>query len=361
MLWRPVVTIAAIMVLTAAAGRLGVIERIALSMIPWTRGAPQRVLLVVYALGLGTSAVLNNDSAVLLAVPIVVSFARRMYPDSNEAAAWFALVVFMAAGVAPMMVSNPMNLIVAQSAGMSFNSYAERMLPVAVAGWIAAFLVLHFLGRRLRGDLPVVALPVEPPPRWTAAQLSVLALIATILVAYPIASYLGLAVWIVAVVGAAIAGLLCVGHDAASYREIVKTDIAWEVLLFLAGVFVIAIGLRNAGVVDGLQNLYRSGNVAVIGATSALGSAVINNHPMGLLNLNAIQPSPTGDHQPILAALIGGDLGPRLLPSGSLAGLLFYATLRRLDVGLPVRRFCSVGALVTVPALAVSLLVLART
>jgi arsenical pump membrane protein len=93
----------------------------------------------------------------------------------------------------------------------------------------------------------------------------------------------------------------------------------------------------------------------VIGLTSALGSAVINNHSMALTNLLAIRDAPgAGDHE-FLAALIGGDLGPRLLPMGSLAGLLWLASLRRLGVEVPLRRFMAVGAAVTVPTVAVSL------
>ena len=360
-LWRPVITIAAIMVLTAAAGRLGVVERIALIMSPWAQGSPRRLLIVVFALGLGTSAVLNNDSAVLLVVPIVVMLVRQLYPGRNDIVAWFALVVFMAAGVAPLMVSNPMNLIVAEYAGMSFNSYAARMLPVAVAGWIVAFIVLRIAGRAVPPAMGPATALAAPRPRWTAAQVRALALVLGILVAYPTASYLGIPVWIVAVAGAALAALLCVRHGVGSYADIVRRDIAWEVLVFLAGMFVVAIGLRNAGVVDALERLYDHANLAVIGATSAVGSALINNHPMGLLNLLAIDPSPAGDHQPILAALVGGDLGPRLLPTGSLAGVLLYATLRRLEVRLPLRRFCAVGVLVTIPTLAVSLIVLALT
>ena len=177
-----------------------------------------------------------------------------------------------------------------------------------------------------------------------------LALVLGILVAYPTASYLGIAVWVVAVAGAAIAALLCVRHGVGSYTDILRKDIAWEVLVFLAGMFVVAIGLRNAGVVDALERLYDHANLAVIGVTSAVGSALINNHPMGLLNLLAIDPSPSGEHQPILAALVGGDLGPRLLPTGSLAGVLLYTTLRhRLDVRLSVLRFCAVGVLVHDP------------
>ena len=301
-------------------------------MSPWAQGSPRRLLIVVFALGLGTSVVLNNDSAVLLVVPIVVTLVRQLYPGRNDIVAWFALVVFMAAGVAPLMVSNPMNLIVAEYAGMSFNSYAARMLPVAVAGWVVAFTVLRFAGRAVPAAMGPATPPTAARPRWTAAQLRALALVLGILVAYPTASYLGIAVWVVAVAGAALAALLCVRHGVGSYMDIVRRDIAWEVLVFLAGMFVVAIGLRNAGVVDALERLYDHANLAVIGATSAVGSALINNHPMGLLNLLAIDPSPGGDHQPILAALVGGDLGPRLLPTGSLAGVLLYATLRRLEV-----------------------------
>jgi Na+/H+ antiporter NhaD/arsenite permease-like protein len=40
---------------------------------------------------------------------------------------------------------------------------------------------------------------------------------------------------------------------------------------------------------------------------------------------------------------------------GSLAGLLWYSWLRRLDVSVSVWRFISIGAVVTIPALLLSL------
>jgi Na+/H+ antiporter NhaD/arsenite permease-like protein len=50
----------------------------------------------------------------------------------------------------------------------------------------------------------------------------------------------------------------------------------------------------------------------VIGISSALGSALLNNHPMAILNALAIRNLPDGTQHLVLAALIGGDLGPRL-------------------------------------------------
>ena len=96
----------------------------------------------------------------------------------------------------------------------------------------------------------------------------------------------------------------------------------------------------------------------LIGVSSAIGSALLNNHPMSIINALAIGGLPEPRQEMILAALIGGDLGPRLLPMGSLAALLWLASLRRQDVQIGSAAFVRVGIAVTVPALAVSLLLL---
>jgi arsenical pump membrane protein len=87
--------------------------------------------------------------------------------------------------------------------------------------------------------------------------------------------------------------------------------------------------------------------------TSAVGSALVDNHPMSILNMLALE-----GKRPLLAALIGGDIGPRLLPIGSLAGLLWMDLLRRSGVELRVRTFVRVGTLILLPTLALSLAML---
>jgi arsenical pump membrane protein len=137
----------------------------------------------------------------------------------------------------------------------------------------------------------------------------------------------------------------------------VTRGVSWDVLGFLVAAFILAQGLRSAGVVARLAELYDGAGAGTVGVASALGSAAINNHPMAIMNLLALSDAGAGrDH--VLAALIGGDLGPRLLPTGSLAGLLWIASLRRLGVDLPLRRFIVVGVAVTIPTLALSLALL---
>ena len=51
----------------------------------------------------------------------------------------FAFAAFVAAGVAPLPTGNPMNLVVASAPGIRFNEYALHMIPVALVGWIVAY------------------------------------------------------------------------------------------------------------------------------------------------------------------------------------------------------------------------------
>jgi arsenical pump membrane protein len=76
---------------------------------------------------------------------------------------------------------------------------------------------------------------------------------------------------------------------------------------------------------------------------------------MALLHSIALAKAPHGH---VFAALVGGDLGPRLLPIGSLAGLLWTGALRRHGIAVPLATFVRVGAIVTLPSLAASLVVL---
>lgn len=358
-LWRALATVASIMVLTAAARRLGVLDRLAALALTRQATSPERQFALVFLLSAVTSAVLNNDAAVLLLTPLVVLHVRDLYEDPRMQPT-FAFAVFMAAGVAPLVVSNPMNFIVAQFVGIGFNTYAARMLPISVAGWIVAYLVLYWICRsELRQGASSLNDRVQQPVRWQRPQLRALAVLLVVLVAYPVASLFDQPIWLVAVSGAALALWVCWRHAAGAPLDVLRKEVSWDTLGFLLGVLVLALGLRNVGFVDHLADLYEGTGVWVVGSVAAVGSAIINNHPMALINLLAIGETHSATQKAYLAALIGGDLGPRLLPIGSLAGLLWYASLRMLGVSVPVVRFVKVGALVTVPSLAVSLMILA--
>ena len=359
-LWRPILAILAIMLSTAAAQRMGILDVLAARLAPNREQRPADMFRSVFVLSALTAAILNNDAAVLLLTPLIVGLIRRCYPRRPDLIVPFAFAVFAAAGVAPLATSNPMNLIMAEHTGIGFNEYAMRMGPIAVAGWLAAYGILRRLFR-VQLTMPSVHVDTGTGQRQVLESHAKLFLVVLILslACYPALSYIGGPVWAVAAGIAAMGVALCLKYRVATFGEL-RAMMSWPIMVFLYCIFTIVLGLRNIGVVDWLASLYAVvgegvGQLVLIASTSAIGSAVLNNHPMAVMNALAIKGLGGNTHLRVAAALIGGDLGPRLLPMGSLAGLLWFDWLRRLGVQVPLRQFVWVGIAVTVPTLAVSL------
>ena len=350
----PFIAIASIMVLTEIADRIGL-------LVWWASWVEARVtstpalFLRVFALGVATSSLLNNDAAILVLTPVVLTMVRRRYPEQPSMLIPFAFAVFMSAGVAALPVSNPMNMVVAEVSGISFNTYARAMLPIAAVGWVLSYVSLRLLfAPALRVPPSPRELAIAPP---TSLQRAMMVLVLVAVAAYPIVGAFGGPVWSVALTAAIIAAGLARHHPELGARSLLRRGVSWPTLGFLLAVLVMSLGLRDVGLVDRLAALYDGAGLATIGVTSALGSALLNNHPMSHLNMLALHGTP--DPTRVLAALVGGDLGPRLLPMGSLAGLLWLEQLRRHGVHLRLGTFVRVGVVLAVPAIAASLAILA--
>jgi len=355
-LWRPLLVIVSVMTTSACAAELGVFSRLATWIEPHTRGPVKKAFRVTFALSALTAALLSNDAAILLVTPVVLELLRSVYPKRNpKFLVPFAFAAFVAAGVAPLPTGNPMNLVVATRAGIHFNAYALHMIPVAIAGWLVAYAALAWCFREALAD-EAPALGAAPPVIHLGRPARVvLVTTAASIASYPVLASLGYQPWVVAVPAACVCLLAARAGGVALPR--ISLGVSWELLPFVFGVLVLATALSHAGVTGRLAHMYASSPAPMptVGTVAALGSAIINNHPMALLHSVALAGAPD---RLVYAALVGGDLGPRLLPIGSLAGLLWLHALRKHDVVVPLAMFVRVGVIVTIPSLAVSLLVL---
>ena len=355
--WRPLLALASIMVMTGAVQEVGAFDRLAARIEAHARTAsPVRTFTIVFVLAVVTPALLNNDAAILILTPLVVALTRRLYPGRPDLTIAFAFAVFLAPGVAPLIVSNPMNMIVAEFAHIGFNAYAATMVPLSLAGALVTYLVLRLVYRRLLATAIAAPSPGLTTIHPHAGERAAVILMLAVFCAYPIVAWCGGPTWIVAVCGALASVVLTRLYRIAPLPKL-ATHVSLDILAFLWGIFLVVQGLRAVGVVDALGALYQgSPGVATIGVVSAAGSAVIDNHPMSILNMLAL--SDAHGSKPLLAALVGGDIGPRLLPIGSLAGLLWMDLLRRGGVDIGLGRFVRIGTLVLLPTLAISLALL---
>ncbi len=352
-LWQPLIVIVGVMITASCARELGVFGRLAQWIEPYTRGPVRRAYRVVFALSALTAALLSNDAAILMVTPVVIELLRSLYPKRNpNFLVPFSFAVFVAAGVAPLPTGNPMNLVVADRAGIDLNTYAVHMIPVALVGWLVAYAML---ARYFRGALvdekPALGRLATVAPLPSHGKL-VLAIALASVATYPVLAGIGQPRWIVAA-PASLACALAASRGGVPVAQVAR-GVSWELLPFLFGVLVMATAASRAGVTDELARLYHATPVPLptVGVVGAVGSALGNNHPMALLHSIALTGAPD---RLVYAALVGGDLGPRLLPIGSLAGLLWLHALRRHGVVVSLGQFVRVGLYVTIPSLAASL------
>jgi arsenical pump membrane protein len=344
--------IVSIMVTSAAAAEVGVFARFASWIEPYTRGPVKHAFRVTFALSAITSALLSNDAAILLVTPVVLELLRSVYPRRNpKFVVPFAFAAFVAAGVAPLPTGNPMNLVVASRAGIHFNEYALHMIPVALVGWLVAYAALAWCFRDALAD-EAPALGDAPPHVTLDGRARVVLITAALSIAsYPVLAALGYSPWSVAVPAACIC-LVTVR------RLRVLSTVSWELVPFLFGILVLATALSRTGITAELGQLYAGSPAPLptVGIVGTIGSALVNNHAMALMHSVILADAPD---RLVYAALVGGDLGPRLLPIGSLAGLLWLHSLRTNSVEIGLSTFMRVGLIVTIPSVAASLAVLA--
>jgi arsenical pump membrane protein len=334
------------------------------------RGDTARLFLGSLVLGALVSAVFSNDGAALILTPILFEQVRAARLPQAAMLAFVIAGGFVADATSlPLVVSNLVNIIVADFFRIGFVGYARIMAPVDLVALGASAAVLWaLLGRHLprrlprpQAEDPAAAVPDRALFRGCWAVLAALA------VAYPLGERLGLPVAVPVGAAAAAAVGLAWKSPAVSARRLVL-EAPWRIIAFAAGMYVVVYGLASAGLTADLASVVgwaaahgRVTGVLVTGGLAAALSSVANNLPATLLGTLAVH----GAHLPgplrqslALAVVVGCDLGTKFTPIGSLATLLWLAVLDRRGLTVPAGRYLAVGAAATLPVLLAALLTL---
>ncbi|MDX6618046.1 MAG: arsenical pump rane protein [Gaiellales bacterium] len=337
--------LAALLVLAEGCRREGLFMAIGSLLARRARGSAHRLLALVFAVAAVVTVVLSLDATVVLLTPIVFVTASQLRTSPRPHVFACAHLANSASLLLP--VSNLTNLLAFHASGLSFTRFAALMaLP-----WIAALGVeWSVLSRSFhppRADEAPVSAPREAPVRWPRAPLVILA---ATLAGFALSSLAGLApVWI-AVAGAVAITLPALLRGGAPPAAVVRSaDPAF--LLFVLALGVIVGAASNHGLESAMRHVMPDGtglaDLLAIAAICALLANAVNNLPAILIALPAL--AGAAGPGPLLAALLGVNIGPNLTYVGSLATLLWRRVLRAEGYEVGLAEFSVLG-LLTVPA-----------
>lgn len=327
-----VVFLLAVTALSVSAARSGVFDRGAV-LLGRLSGSGPMLLVGIVALTAAVTTLLSLDAAVVLLTPVVVTLARRSGAPVLPAA--LAVVLVANAGSLLLPVSNLTNLLVAERIGPPL-PFAARMLPAELAVLAVIVAVLGHGWRRAHADVETGEVP---QPAAAASSLMVLVL----LVLVPVV--LLTTQWGLAAGTSALAALAAVTGPAP--RRLVPD---WRLGIFVAALLVV-VDAGAAGLLGQVAAAAAAGGPMQLGLVGAVAASVLTNLPAVVL----LEPA-AEDPAALRALLVGVNVGPNVVPTASLATLLWLAQLRALgaDRGA-VAAFVRLGALVTAVALPAAL------
>jgi arsenical pump membrane protein len=348
------------MLIAELARREGLFDWMAALAVEHAQGSPQRLFLLVYAVGTVVTVLLSNDATAIVLTPAVYAATRAAGATPLPYLLVCAFIANAASFVLP--ISNPANLVVYGAHMPHLAEWLRQFLLPSIASIVATYFVLRVALRRALKEEHLERKVPRPVlshggklTAWGIAAIGVVLISASALDVQ-----LGLPTFLCGAVTASLVLML----SRQSPLPLVK-DIAWGVLPLVAGLFIMVEALIRTGVIAKLSALLheavaQSAARAMweVGIVTAIATNIANNLPVGLVAgsvaaANHLPPAIKG------AILVGVDLGPNLSVTGSLATILWLVALRREGLEVSAWRFLQLGCLVMFPALLLSLAALA--
>ncbi|MBV8839040.1 MAG: arsenic transporter [Alphaproteobacteria bacterium] len=354
--------LAGMMLIAELARQEGLFDWLAALAVARAGGSPQRLFLLVYAVGTLVTVFLSNDATAVVLTPAVYAAARAAGATPLPYLLVCAFIANAASFVLP--ISNPANLVVFGDRMPALAVWLQLFALPSLVAILVTFAALYLTQRRALGAETISSKPSRPQ----LARGGRLAAYGIVAIAFALVGCsalnldLGLPTFVCGALTTALVLALNRLHPWRLLREI-----SWSVLPLVAGLFVLVEAMVHTGVIAQLSQwvaTWAAQSPAAAtwgsGVLVALATNLMNNLPVGLIAGSVV----AGDHLPdpiVAATLIGVDLGPNLSVTGSLATILWLVALRREGIEVGTRQFLCLGFLVMPPALLLAIAALRLT
>ena len=350
-------------VLSIYLDELGLFRFLASVAVNKAKGHQNVLFFILYFLVAILTIFTSNDIVILTFTPFICFFCKH----AKIKALPYLIAEFAAANTWSMMfiIGNPTNIYLATSAGINFIGYLKVMLvPTIVAGLTELLIIFLIFRKSLKEPLS----EEEKEVVHIDSKLDLIIGVAHLfvcLVFLIISPYIGIEMWLVAAICAV--SLLVISLI---IRLITKKNwiylgdcfkrLPYQLIPFILSMSIIVIAINYQGIASKIGDFLNQGLVILnYGFSSYLLSNVINNIPMSILFSNIPTALSDGEYlRAIFASIIGSNIGAFLTPIGALAGIMFSNLLSKYEMKFTFLDFIKYGSIISVPVLAVSLLML---
>ena len=253
-----------------------------------SKGKNLRLFIILYAVVSALTVFTSNDIVILTFTPIICIFCKK----ANVSPIPFLIGEFVAANTWSMalIVGNPTNVYLAQSANVSFTEYVKVMaLPAFLAGHTAFAVLMLIFGKTLTKKSATGLEPVAPDRVRVNFPSMIAALIALIgvIIALAISDIVGVEMWLITVIFASALVVFNVIYGAARGEGLLRAasgikKTPWELVPFILSMFVIVLSLEKSGVTEKIAAALVKGNSTdgvSFGFLAAGLSNLLNNIP----------------------------------------------------------------------------------
>lgn len=341
-------------------GNAGFFDRIAEKVFEKTENGGIKLFIVLFAVVSILTVFTSNDIVILTFTPPICIFCKK----AKISPVPYLFGEFVAANTWSMMlvIGNPTNVYLAESAGIGFFSYLSVMaLPAVLSGTVSLGALLIIFKKRLTAaNRTTDSVSVKGNTRTVEYNkfLTVLSLahLGACLILLAAAEFIGVQSYLVCVLSAASLTIFYSAYcffKEKSLKRILKVfgGAPYELIPFVISMFVMVSSLYYCGFTEKLSELFITGKSidgVSFGFLSAACANIFNNIPMSVLFEKIIAGKSAAA---LYGAVIGSNIGAFITPVGALAGIMWNKILSGYGVKFPFWKFFGYGCLIAIPAL----------
>lgn len=381
------ITIISTIVMSIVLESVGFFRWAAFSLVAKSQGSGVALFWNIILLCFAMTMFFNNDGSILITTPIIIEIMRVLDLKPHQKFPYFCSGALIAtASSAPIGVSNLANLIALKIVNLDLITYAKIMFVPSMAGLLVIGILLFIY---FRNDIPQRIASFSRPymllcrnnagmrdhplsnskndvnsMNWAMFKVY-LTVIIFVRISFFILSGYGMPIEYMAVSGALIMIVIRWYTEGQGALDVVQKT-PWHILIFAFSMYVVIYGVHNvnftAFIIDLLKEPVSTdmfNAIFIMGTLLSVMSNLFNNLPsvmIGTLSITQMGLDQQYLQVAYLANILGSDIGSLILPSGTLASLIWMYILRVNKIPVTWGQYIGVTVLVVPVGLIVSML-----